>query len=232
MTSVDPKIIEKIRKCLALAQSSEPHEAAAAMRQAQKLMAAYNVSAEGIAAAELGEECANTYTISKLRRWEMVLTGILARAFGCRVIFTRGYGRNLGQLTFIGLKHQAQLAKYTWDVLYRQILKSRAEYLQINGRGVRSVDSKRGDDFCLGYVFALDKKVSEFACEPKVKALIDARAVEMMGGEEKKMEAKDKKKEISASYYDGKEAAADTQLHRPMKGEQQRMLGNGGNNGN
>lgn len=34
----DQRILERIKKCLALSQSSEPHEAAAALRQAQKLM--------------------------------------------------------------------------------------------------------------------------------------------------------------------------------------------------
>lgn len=38
------KILQKIQKCMRLSKSSEPHEAAAAMRQAQKLMQAYQVS--------------------------------------------------------------------------------------------------------------------------------------------------------------------------------------------
>jgi hypothetical protein len=33
---VDDKILNKIKKCLALSTSSEPHEAASALRQAQK----------------------------------------------------------------------------------------------------------------------------------------------------------------------------------------------------
>lgn len=228
--NVDQKIIEKIRKCLALAQSSEPHEAAAAMRQAQKLMAAHGVTAEGIADADIGEESANTYTISKLRRWETTLAGIMSRAFGCKVIFARGYGRRLGTLTFIGIKHQAQLAKYTWEVLYRQILKDRAAYLKVNGNGIRAMDTQRGDDFCLGYALALDKKVSEFANEPKIQALIDARTRKHTGNNEQKVQAKDKGKQVGAAYFDGREKAADAQLHRPMEGQKQRMLGNGGSN--
>lgn len=42
------KILSRIRKCLALAQSSEPHEAAAALRQAQKLMAQHGIDAVDI----------------------------------------------------------------------------------------------------------------------------------------------------------------------------------------
>ncbi len=45
---VDPKILGKIKKCLALSSSDNPHEAAAAMRQAHALMAAHGVSAEQI----------------------------------------------------------------------------------------------------------------------------------------------------------------------------------------
>ena len=43
------RVIERIRKCLALGESPEPHEAAAAKRQAEKLMRAHNVSRAEIA---------------------------------------------------------------------------------------------------------------------------------------------------------------------------------------
>jgi hypothetical protein len=38
------KLMDKIQKCLRLAKSSEPAEAAAALRQAQKMMAANNIT--------------------------------------------------------------------------------------------------------------------------------------------------------------------------------------------
>ncbi len=38
------KALAKIKKCLALGRSTNPHEAAAAMRQAQKLMAEHGLN--------------------------------------------------------------------------------------------------------------------------------------------------------------------------------------------
>ena len=40
----DDKILDKIKKCLVLASSANEHEAAAALRQAQKLMEAHGIS--------------------------------------------------------------------------------------------------------------------------------------------------------------------------------------------
>jgi hypothetical protein len=37
------KVVERIRKCMALARSSNEHEAAVAMRQARSLMAQYRI---------------------------------------------------------------------------------------------------------------------------------------------------------------------------------------------
>ena len=42
------KIIDKIKKCLALAKSDNPHEAATALRQAQKLMEQHNLTEQDI----------------------------------------------------------------------------------------------------------------------------------------------------------------------------------------
>jgi hypothetical protein len=43
-TEANDAIIRKIEKCLALSKSSNEHEAAAALRQATKLMEAYNIT--------------------------------------------------------------------------------------------------------------------------------------------------------------------------------------------
>lgn len=48
--------IDKIKKCLALSKSDNPHEAAAALRQAQKLMALYKVDALDVSLADVTEE--------------------------------------------------------------------------------------------------------------------------------------------------------------------------------
>ena len=62
---IDPKVLGKIKKCLALSSSDNPHEAAAAMRQAHALMAAHGVSAEQITMADIGEAHASSRTMAR-----------------------------------------------------------------------------------------------------------------------------------------------------------------------
>ena len=49
------KILDKIKKCLALASSANEHEAAAALRQAQKLMAQFGLTETDVTLADVGE---------------------------------------------------------------------------------------------------------------------------------------------------------------------------------
>ena len=51
---LDP-IIGKIKKCLSLSQSDNPHEAASALRQAQALMRKHGLDEVAMANAEVGE---------------------------------------------------------------------------------------------------------------------------------------------------------------------------------
>ena len=55
MTDNNSAILCKIKKCLALSASSNPHEAAAALRQAHALMNKHGVSAHEVTMADIGE---------------------------------------------------------------------------------------------------------------------------------------------------------------------------------
>ena len=80
----------RIKKCLALGKSSNPHEAAAAMRQAQKLMAMAGVTAEDVALAGITE--AKLGLPSKtLPRWHHVLIATVASGFGCECMMARSF---------------------------------------------------------------------------------------------------------------------------------------------
>ena len=74
----------KIKKCLALAGSSNPNEAAAAMRQAQKLMAMFGLNETDISLAEVVESAARA-RMTSLVNWEVIMSRIVADAFGCYV---------------------------------------------------------------------------------------------------------------------------------------------------
>ncbi|WP_079542125.1 DUF2786 domain-containing protein [Cardiobacterium hominis] len=113
-------LLARIKKCLALGKSSNPHEAAAAMRQAQKLMEMAGVTVEDVALAGITD--VNLDLPSKtLPRWHHVLISIVASGFGCECMMTRSF---FGEpfVHFIGTAARVEVASYAYTVLRRQIM--------------------------------------------------------------------------------------------------------------
>ena len=163
---VSESIIRKIEKCLALSKSSNEHEAAAALRQATKLMEAYNVTPEALAGAKIGECEAATDAWSRPPMWEMHLLNTIRAAFGCEVIMRLGNSqvKRLTKVVYIGVKHQAQLAAYAHAVLRRQVDKARTKYTADLGPYYnRGEKIAKGEAFCVGYIANIKKQVSTLA---------------------------------------------------------------------
>lgn len=72
-------IIRKIKACLALAGSDNPHEAAAAMRQAKKLMAQHGI---GESMLDVSRTVLNT-RYARPPAWFGSLGFAVGQAFGC-----------------------------------------------------------------------------------------------------------------------------------------------------
>lgn len=188
------KALERIRKCLALAGSSEPHEAAAALRQAKALMEKYGISDLEASLSDIGElECKSSGK-STIPMWEATLAKAVGEALGCRVMhragrcagqsyvrpylsaqrhYYRPYYEN-GRLFFIGAGPRPEIARYAFETLRRQLRKARKEYLRRVGR-----NPKRVDAFVLGWVVAVQQKVEALAAPltelERVDAAIAAR---------------------------------------------------------
>jgi hypothetical protein len=81
MQELDPKILGKIKKCLALSASDNPNEAATAMRQAHALMEKHGVTAEGIVMGDIGEAKIKSRTMArnKPEQWEAHLASTVGR---------------------------------------------------------------------------------------------------------------------------------------------------------
>lgn len=152
MTTEREKILAKIKKCLALSKSSNEHEAAAALRQAQKLMDAYNISDLDIAAAEVEETKAKAGAGVHPASWEAQLVAWVADVFGCRSLFTPSrYGASYWK--FIGIGAAAEIAQYTFDVFFRQIKRARTEYIKTHLKRCKAaIKTRRADLFCEGWV--------------------------------------------------------------------------------
>jgi hypothetical protein len=95
---IDLKIVEKIKKCLALSKNPNEHEAALAAARAQELLVKYNLAmadVEGINASAI-EEIFLESEDGDYEEWKRVLLHAVASCNYCRFILI--HGRDKGKL--------------------------------------------------------------------------------------------------------------------------------------
>lgn len=153
--------IQKIKKCLALSKSPNPHEAAAALRQAQKLMEAHQID-EG----DIDLSCVAEYDVTLAAgiksAWLTLLARTCSNAFGCDFIFKAVGDGN--RATFIGVHGAEQVAGYAFQVLLRQVQRDRTQHIALQPKACKRVTKiARGDAFALGWVRAAAALVSHLA---------------------------------------------------------------------
>ncbi|WP_410499683.1 DUF2786 domain-containing protein [Chitinibacter sp. S2-10] len=186
--------ISKIRKCLALSKSANEHEAAAALKMAQKLMAEFGVDDDTLLAAEAAEASAKAGAKNSPAIWENNLAHIVANAFGCRLIFSQGW--SAGAWKFIGCGASAEVAQYAFEVLFRQVKKERAAFTKTECKRLKTTSkTRRADLFCHGWVQSVSRQVSVFAGSEANKAAIDAFVAQKYGESLKKLDATDRNKD-------------------------------------
>lgn len=155
------KIIAKIKKCLALAKSNNEHEAANALRQAQKLMQTHGISDLDVEHADIQEEATRAGAAKKPARWESRLANRVATAFDCRVYLQQGWG--IGQWVFVGATPSSEIARYAFEVLFRQAKRARADYVKTALKRCTKNRTRRADLFSEGWVITATELVENFA---------------------------------------------------------------------
>lgn len=159
-TAMDRKTaVAEIRKCLNLARSAEPHEAAVALREAQKLMAGFEIGECELPGAGVDEAWVKSSTSARPARFEVRLASMVAGAFGCEIVFTRRLNASgtkiFGGYAFIGVAPAEQVASYAFTVFARQLRAARAQYVAATLRRCLPRNrTARADLFCEGWVAA------------------------------------------------------------------------------
>ena len=166
------KIISKIQKCLRLAESGNPNEAASALRQAQGLMRKYGVREEDVHTLQINESSAGSGGYYNPPYWALALSELIAEAFECRVYIARR-DEAQPQFRFIGLEHSATVAAYSFTVLYRLLRRARREYINGLGLADRQEARRRGNVFAQAWLFRIAKVVAEFVGDPANQVAID-----------------------------------------------------------
>lgn len=152
------RIIRKIKRCLALGESSNSNEAEMAMRQAQAMMRAYRLSEIDIHAEAVSCETHNTGLI-RMSGWQRSLANVAARAFNCEMLMSQRKGGPISFM-FIGVMPAAELAAYAYDSLFAQVRAARKGFQK-----QYSTSRRAADDFCDAWVHAVRTKVIAFAKE-------------------------------------------------------------------
>lgn len=152
---IDKTLLAKIRKCFALASSSNENEAAAALAMARKLMDEHGISDEQLALAEIEEATARASRTLRPPKWESYLARSIERALG-----VHGFINELGDRTFVGRGPAPEIATYAFTALFRRLKAARADYISKQLRRCKlGRKRQRADIFCEAWALAVFTKI-------------------------------------------------------------------------
>lgn len=175
MDELNERIVRKIEACLALAGSDNPNEAATALRQAQKLMAEYGLTHLDLATARISEQATKTRAGKTPPGYLGGLVSMVANAFGTHPIYRRQPSRTTAssELAFIGPESNARISAYAFEVLQRQLIRDRSQYLAALSQSLkRATKIRRANAFAEAWVVAVSQHViPQTMDEARMKAI-------------------------------------------------------------
>lgn len=225
------KILDKIKKCLALSASSNEHEAAAALRQARKLMEAHGISDAEILAAGATEHRQRASAQHTPSRWETHLATCIGDAFGCRTIFGTGWFWEPASWVFIGCGPAPEIAGYAFQVLHRQCKRARETYIKTNLKRCKTATkTRRADLFCEGWAMTVVGKIGAFAGTEKqgeaIEAYVSSKYPALLNlNARNRNDGRSLRDNEVGDLIAGRLKGRDAELNRGVGGEQQRQIG-------
>jgi len=154
-------IIDKIKKLLALANSSNEHEAALAAGHAQRLLSEHNLAMADIEASHKPDKAdtVETATAKNLPKWTRHLSAGVSSAFDCQAI----HHPATGKMSFIGVGADAQVAAYTFTYLDRTIRKLCSVYMKLNGSTIATGRQREliRHSYYLGAVSTINRQLQD-----------------------------------------------------------------------
>ena len=135
----ETSIVDKIKKLLALATSSNENESTAAAEKASLLLAQYNLSLADLGPNHQEEiDESRVETTSKFVTWKMILLSGIAEANGCNAM------RNsyTGSMFLVGTSTNLIVCTHLYQCLSSAI-ERRANYRKGNGRGLAYLNAFR-----------------------------------------------------------------------------------------
>lgn len=177
------KAVDRIRKCLALSKSPNEHEAAAALRQAQKLMKAHGISEDEVEMGLYVSDFVDHKDYEFARRKPMIIVcvcGIMTKAFGVDVVWEASPdGKH--RTRYFGQKANVMLATHAHTVVYRAANSAWREYLKHKPwiKGVRNARAS----FIRGWCIEVAEKVEDLTPDEAQQEIIKRKKTEHYGRE-------------------------------------------------
>ncbi len=148
---MDSKVIEKVKKLLALSESDNDAEAKNAMLKAQKLMAKNNLTLEEVSSANFSET--EIVVMEGIHKWNakfrIPLAKILAENFRCETFLSDS------QICFFGHADDCRIC--------REVFNSAYSFIYSRGNKVYNEVRKRGGEtkgvfnsYAMGFLYGLD----------------------------------------------------------------------------
>lgn len=177
----DDKLMDRVRKLLALAQSSNPHEAAAAMAKAKALMDEHRLTMTDLERATIGQtDIRSRFSVSKMKPYELVVVQLAAKAFGGEVLWRRSSSHRSGEsvygcYTLVAPKAELEVASWMVNYLLDRLQKGRAEFVSsLSPYLPRDAKIREADGFCTGWTLAVGEKLRALAGDtPRAAAVVD-----------------------------------------------------------
>jgi hypothetical protein len=214
------RVLERIRKLLALAGSSNQHEAEIAMRRAHELMLRHNVE-EAAARADRSFEVRHLGDpLRRSTRVEADVVSLLSQFFFVKVIRVPVYLPRLGKRGLVyevlGTRANVEMASHV-----HAFLLATAERLWAENRGDRRVRSGRDRlQYQSGVVRGFHEKLAAERTELRGTGLVwvrDARLDEAYHARHPRITTATRRVRVSAAHAAGREAGRAVVLHRPVE---------------
>lgn len=176
------KYLAKIKKLLNLARkSTNPNESANAIRQAQNLMREHNLTETDVDLMDITEASSKgaPSDAESIPRYMGNLGQIVCLAFGVCCYYSRRYTGYRGipkrVAKFYGPAERPEIAAYAFDVLSRQMMAARREYLGSMRKSIKtSTKTARGDTFCENWVQGAYQVFDDYIVKESEATLIEA----------------------------------------------------------
>lgn len=214
------RVLDRIRKLLALAGSSNQHEAELAMRKAHELMLRHNVEAAAAHAERSFEVRHLGEPLRRASRVEADIVALLSQFFFVKVIRVPVYLPLLGKRGLVyevlGTRANVEMAGHVYAFLL-----ATAERLWDENRGDRRVRSGRDRlQYQSGVVRGFHEKLAAERTQLRGTGLVwirDARLDEAYHARHPRITTARRRVRVSAAHAAGREAGRTVVLHKPVE---------------